>query len=166
MILMSLGRARSALVCNTQPSGVPPSDSPARPLRRRRVYRRQHGPACPETPLVRHRGRPGRLRGRVQGRSTVPVAFGLRPDGGDVRQTPRLICLRDSAVQHRAIDGPPGAQRAVVVRSVRARNHQRADPGQDRRRAAQREMGRRPSVAGLRCRPETVQAGGQRGRSR
>ena len=53
-------------------------DLPARPLRRRRLHRRQHGPARPAAPAGRHRGRQDRLRGRLQGRSPQPLAARLR----------------------------------------------------------------------------------------
>ena len=66
---------------------------PARPLRRRRLHRRQHGPAGAAAPAGRHRGRQGRLRGGLQGRPPQPVAARLRPDDGDVREAPRLVRL-------------------------------------------------------------------------
>ena len=48
-------------------------DACCRPLRRRRLYRCQHGAARAEAPAGRHRGGQGRLRGRLQGRSAEPV---------------------------------------------------------------------------------------------
>ena len=44
---------------------------------------------------------------------------------------------------NRHVDGTPRAQRPAVLRPVRARDHLRADPRQDRRHAPQGQMGRR-----------------------
>ncbi len=75
------------------------------------------------------------------------IAAGLCPADGQVRQAPDRLRVGHAAVQHDQLDGPVDAQRAAVVRAVRARDHLRADPRQDRGHAAQREMVRRPAAA-------------------
>ena len=45
----------------------------------------------------------------------------------------RLLRLGDPALQHHHLDGPADAERAAVLRPVRARGHRRAHPRQDRR---------------------------------
>ena len=57
--------------------------------------------ARPETPAGRHRGRQGRLRAGLQGRSPEPLPARLRQDDGDLRQPPRLVRVGHAAVQHR-----------------------------------------------------------------
>ena len=138
----------------------------ARPLRRRRLHRRQHGPARPATPQGRHPGRQGRLRGRLQGRSPQPLPARLRTPHGDLRAAPGRLRVRDATVQHGLQHGPADPQRAAVLRPVRARDHRRAHPRQDRRHAPQGQVGRRPAAAGLRRGPARRPAAGQRRRGR
>src|SRR5207245_1060944 len=52
----------------------------------------------------------------------------LRQDHGDFRSAPGRVRLGDPTVQHRHLHGAPRAERASVLRAVRARNHCRADP--------------------------------------
>ena len=125
---------------------------PAEPVRRRRLHRRQHGPAGAAAAAGRHRGRQGRLRGRLQGRPPEPQPAGLRPDHGDVRAAQRVVRQRDAAVQHGHVDGPADAERAALVRPVRAGDDQRADTRQDRRRAPQGQVVGRHAGSGLRRR--------------
>ena len=77
-------------------------DLPARPLRRRRLHRRQHGPAGPATPAGRHRGRQDRLRRGLQGGPPQPVAARLRPDDGDLREAPTSPSSRSRSSSTRA----------------------------------------------------------------
>ena len=107
----------------------------------------------------RHRGGQGRLRGRLQGRSPEPQPAGLRQDHGDVRAAQGLVRQRDAGVQHGHVDGPADAERAAVVRPVRARDDQRADARQDRRRAAQGEMVGRDADPGLHRRRDQARRG-------
>ena len=102
-----------------------------------------------QTAAGRHRGRADRLRRGLQGGPIEPVAARLRPDDGDVREASGLVRLGDPAVQHGQFDGAAHLERAAFVRPVRARDDQRADPRQDRRRPPQRKMGRRNAAAGL-----------------
>ena len=138
---------------------------PARPLRRRRVHRRQPRAPGPGSAPSRHRGRPGRLRGRLQGRPPVPVPARLLPPGGGVRRPRRVLRLGHPADQHGGLDRPADAEHPAQLRPVRARDHRRPDPRQDVGRPASREMDRRPARARLRHRPRRRPAGGQRGRS-
>ena len=52
-----------------------------------------------------------------------------------------LVRLGDAGLQHHHLHGPAHAQRAAVLRAVRARGHGRAHPRQDRRLAAGRGCG-------------------------
>ena len=100
-----------------------------------------HGAAGPATAAGRHQGRQGRRRGRLQGRPADPVARRLRQDRRGVRRARRLLRLGHPAVQHHDLHGPADAQRAAVLRPVRARGHRRAHPRQDRRLQGARACG-------------------------
>ena len=128
---------------------------PARPLRRRRLHRRQHGAAGAPAADGRRRGRQGRLHRGLQGRPPQPLPAGLRQDHGDVRPAPGVARLGHAAVQHDHVHGPADAEHPAVLRPVRAGDHLRADPRQDRRRPAQGQVDRR--AAGARLRPREGQ---------
>src|SRR5262249_48871418 len=57
----------------------------------------------------------------------------LRPHDAHLRGAQGLLRVGHPAVQHGDRHGPAGAQRAALLRPVRARDHLRADPRQDRR---------------------------------
>ena len=61
-----------------------------------------------------------RRGGGLQGRPADPLARRLRQDRRGVRPLPRVVRLRDPAVQHHNLDGPVDAQHAAVLRPVRA----------------------------------------------
>ena len=71
----------------------------------------------------------------------------FRQDGRGIRRPRSFVCRRNPTIQHHFVDGPVDAQRASVVRAVRARGNGRADPGQDRGVQTQRALdGRRATV--------------------
>ena len=76
----------------------------------------------------------------------------------------RVVRRGHPAVQHHHLDGPADAQRAAVVRAVRARGHRRAHPRQDRGLQAQGHVDGRRAAA--RLRRARAAAGRQSGRSR
>src|SRR5882762_546203 len=95
-----------------------------------------------DTPAVHRSSRPSEAAGGhplpqdrrhrcLQGRPSYEVSRGLRQAGRTVRCPRRLICLGHPAIQHHDLDGPVNAQRAFVLRPVRARGHLGADPRQD-----------------------------------
>ena len=76
----------------------------------------------------------------------------------------RLVRLGHPGVQHHDQHGPADAQRAAVLRPVRARGHRRAHPRQDRRLEDEGHVDGRPAAA--RLRRQGPQARRQRGRGR
>ena len=75
----------------TSPANAPRAGCWSRTLRRRRHIRRDARAPGAEAPARRHRGRTGRHRGRLQDRSAVPLADGLRQAGRDVRRAQRHV---------------------------------------------------------------------------
>ena len=69
--------------------------------------------------------------------------------GRAVRRTRRLVRVGDPGVQHHHQHGAAHAERAAVVRPVRARGHRRAHPRQDRREQAQGDLDGRGRAARL-----------------
>ncbi len=61
------------------------------------------------------------------------VARRFCQDRRDLRRAGRVVRLGDPGVQHHHVDGAADAERAAVLRPVRARGHRRAHPRQDRR---------------------------------
>ena len=54
-----------------------------------------------------------------------------RQDRRDLRRTARIVRVRHASVQYDDQHGSPHAQRAALLRPVRARGHRRANPRQD-----------------------------------
>jgi len=77
-------------------------------------------------------------------------------------QAPGRLRVHHPAVLHRHLHGPPGPQRPFVLRPVRARDHRRADAGQDRGHAPQGQVDRWHADPGLRRRSSRQPPGGQR----
>ena len=77
--------------------------------------------------------------------------LGFRQDHGGLRPAARRVRVRHPAVQHVHTDGAAGAQCPPLVRPVRAGDHRRADPRQNRRPAPQGQVGGRHTRLGLRC---------------
>ena len=86
----------------------------------------------------------------LQGRPADPRARRLRQDRRGVRRARRVVRVGHPAVQHHHQHGPADAERAAVLRPVRARGHRRAHPRQDRRVQAQGHVDGRPAAARLR----------------
>ena len=133
-------------------------------LRRSRLLRRQHGAAGAQTPARRYCGQEGRCGGRLQGRPSDPLARRLRQDRRGFRRQRRLVRLDHPGLQHDNVDGTADAQRAALVRPVRARGHGRAHPRQDRRFEEEGPVDGRPAVARLRRQGQETRR--QRGGSR
>ena len=114
--------------------------------------------------LDRHPRRQGPDRGRLQGRPPDPLARRLRQADRAVRRARRLVRLGHPAVQHHDLDGSPDAERAAVLRPVRARGHRRAHPRQDRRLQEEGHVDGRHAAP--RLRREGPQARRQRSRGR
>ena len=74
----------------------------------------------------------------------------LRQDRRDLRCQGRVVRLGHPAIQHHDLDGTADAQRAAVVRPVRARGHRRAHPRQDRRLEEEGDVDGRRAAARLR----------------
>ena len=89
----------------------------------------------------------------------------LRPHRRAVRPAQRQLRQRHPGVQHHQQHGPADAERAALLRAVRARGHRRAHPRQDRRlQGAGHVDGRQPAA---RLRPAgrgPAGAGGEPGR--
>ena len=115
------------------------------------------GTPCPAAAARRHRGRPGRCGGRLQGRPPDPFARWTSPRWSRCSTPRRLLRLRHPAVQHHHLDGPADAQRPAVLRPVRARGHRRAHPRQDRGLPAEGQVDGRRRPA--RLRPQGQEAG-------
>ena len=107
--------------------------TPPRPLRRWRPLGRHAGAPGAAASAPGHRCRPGRHGRCLQDRPAEPLACRLRQAGGSARGGQLLLRLRHAGLQHVLVHRPPDAQRAALLRPVRARGHRRADPGQDRR---------------------------------
>ena len=155
----------AALVLHRQPEarGLDPR---RRPLRRRRLLRRQHGSPGAAAAAARCRERRHRRDRRLQGRSAQPLAHRLRKNCRSIRKEQSLVRQHNPAVQHDDVDGPADAQHPAQLRPVRARGDRRAHPRQVRRVAPQGHVdGRHPAARLRRRRP---QAGGERdgGRAR
>ena len=89
--------------------------------------------------------RQDRRRRRLQGRSPDPLARRLRQDRRGVRRAAASLRLRHPGLQHHHQHGPADAQRAAVLRPVRARGHRRAHPRQDRRLEEEGPVDGRPA---------------------
>ena len=91
----------------------------------------------------------GRLRRGLQGGPAQPRACSTSP-GSWRRSRQHKVSFVSVTQQFNTthVDGPADAEHPAVVRPVRAGDHLRADPGQDRRRPAQGEMVRRHAVLG------------------
>ena len=85
-----------------------------------------------------------------EGRPVDEIACRLRQTGRALRCPWRLLRLGHPAVQHHHFNGPADAQCALVLCSVRAGGHIRADQGQNRSLQAQGALGRRPHSPRLR----------------
>ena len=93
------------------------------------------------------RSRQDRRRRRLQGRPPHPLARRLRQARRAVRRARRLVRLGHPAVQHHDLHGPADAQRAALLRAVRAGGHGRAHPRQDRRLEEEGHLDGRPRAA-------------------
>ena len=93
--------------------------------------------------------RQGRRDRRLQGRSADPQPRRLRQDRRRARRGRGLVRERHPVVQHDDQHGPADAQRAAVVRAVRARGYRRAHPRQDRGIEAQGHVDGRRRAARL-----------------
>ncbi len=138
-----------------------------RTVRRRRVHRGQHRAPGPAAVAHRRGGRADRLRGRCTRwiacpRSLLDFAQLMRT----FEQKKVSLCQCHAAVQHGHQHGTAGPERAAVVRPVRAGDHLRADPRQDRRDAAQGKWAGGHPLLGLRRGPRRVQAHRERQGSR
>ena len=131
----------------------------AGPLRRRRVLRRQSGAPGLAAALARRGGWANRLHRGLQGGPPEPVADGLLQARGSLRPAEGLLRLRDAAFQHHRQHGPADAEYPAVLRPVRAGDHRRAHPRQDRRREEEGQTVRRN--AGARIRPGERETRGQ-----
>ena len=138
---------------------------PARPLRRRRLLRRQHRPARAEAAPRRRRGR---ARSRWWSSTASTGSRRSLADFVQIHELPREA-RRRHRLGHRVdqladAPRPDDGQRAAQLRAVRAGAGRRAHPAQDRGRPPPREVDRRPPRPGLRHRTRGREARRQQGR--
>ena len=139
----------------------------ARPLRRRRLHRRQHGPARPAAPAGRHRGGQGRLRRGLQGGPAQSAPCSTSP--GSWRCSSSTASRFVSVTQQFNTATSMGRLMLNVLLSFAQFEREiicGADAGQDRRHPPQGKVVGRHAAARLRRRPARLEAGGQRGRGR
>ena len=86
------------------------------------------------------RGQDRRHR-RLQGRPADPQRWPTSPRSSRCSTRAASLRLGHAGVQHHHQHGPADAQRAAVLRPVRARGHRRAHPRQDRRLQGARACG-------------------------
>ena len=83
----------------------------------------------------------------------------------DLRRGRRLLRLGHPGVQHHHLDGTADAERAALLRPVRARGHRRAHPRQDRRLQGEGHVDGRHGADRLPRRASQARAGPGRGRA-
>ena len=122
-------------------------DVPARPLRRRRVHRRQHGAAAVQRLLADIEA--GKVDCvvvyKVDRLSRSLLDFARIMEAFDKHNVSFVSVTQQFNTTH--VDGPVDAQRPAVLRPVRAGDHLRADAGQDRGGAAEGQIGRRQAAS-------------------
>ncbi|CAA9507192.1 MAG: Site-specific recombinases, DNA invertase Pin homologs, partial [uncultured Sphingomonadaceae bacterium] len=124
-------------------------DACPRRLRRRRLLRRHHGQAGPETPARRGCGGQGGRHRCVQDRPAHPQPGRLLAHRGRAGRGRGVVRVGDAGLQHDDQHGQAHPQRPALLRPVRARGHRRAHPRQDRRIQSARHVDGRRGAARL-----------------